>query len=571
MNARIKINAFTSTTDLRFFIFILAAVGQSWILAHWVARILYNNATPLQILNTSMGCVISTLAISVLLYLNHAAIVIKKEKLEAFDGKDIQLETYLSDLSQKMGILPPRLYVSPRSRHQNAKVFGVGKRKILKLDLGLVLIRRRNPESFDAIIKHELSHIKNQDISKGIFARYLFLVTLTLTIPLMLINCGIFLNNLSDAIPKLQELSMTANSLSYDIKLITYNIYAFFRSLLPFLPLQILMLAEYAAMIRSREHYADWRASVEGASSALALLFSRTVNHDKEGFLRRTFRKHPTFSQRLNFLSNPGATVLKTSYAEVFLVSMIGYTSLVASRQVVSLLSENGITDADVRQINTGEAQFDSYLALILMFLLLIAYLSSWSGIIQRFSVHEWLSKTSMFKSCLRVLAIGIVVCIGFIAGELFWPTTMERHLSLLGLYRKLEKPVQLALCMLVAFYTAFFLMRFALPRSDGEKPPRITFFIIIIAALIQLTISFTITDLLFFDPEKINVNSLGGSDPNSEVNSAQLLIILSAWLIMYTLLAWILVYISTLRRHKTSKNKRDLRWLIETNSDHKT
>jgi hypothetical protein len=563
MAQQIKIDAFASSTELRFLIFILASIGQSWILAHWIAKTLYADPTPAQTLDISIYCIASTLAISALCYLAHPAIVIKREKLEKIDVKDSQLNSYIVELSRQMNIPPPKLYASKKCRHQNAKVFGIGKHKILKLDLGLILIRNRNPELFGAIIRHELSHIKNQDVSKGLFSRYLFLVTMTLTVPFMIINCGIFLINIWYGIPRLLAASALANSLSYDIKLIIYNIYAFFRSLLPFLPLQLVMLAEYSAMIRSREYYADWQASIEGAKPALEHIFSHSENLSHEGFFRNIFRKHPTFAQRLSFLSNPASVVLNTSHMDIFLVSMTGYTVLLAAQRFLTLLRNNGISDPNLVEFITGKADIGFYFTYMILLLLIMAIIVSWGSIILRFSVYEWINRTSTIKSCARICGLGMVATVGFIGGELCWPTTMERHLSLSGLVEKLKDPLQLALCIIISFYTAFFLMKYSLPRSNGGKPPRMTFILIIGAAFVQLNLLLQLTTVYFYDSEYQKLQSAFAAI-EVEINRSEIYLITVSWLITYTLLAWLLIWISIAKKSKILKSERRLHWLNE-------
>jgi hypothetical protein len=59
----------------------------------------------------------------------------------------------------------PELFVAPASRGMSGAVFGTNGRPCLCLDGGLVAVRESDPDTFEAVVLHELGHIANRDLT----------------------------------------------------------------------------------------------------------------------------------------------------------------------------------------------------------------------------------------------------------------------------------------------------------------------------------------------------------------------------------------------------------------------
>ncbi|MGC0318180.1 M48 family metalloprotease [Kitasatospora acidiphila] len=59
----------------------------------------------------------------------------------------------------------PELFVSPAASTKSASVFGTNGRPRLLLNGGLVACRTTDPQTFDAVVLHELGHIANRDLT----------------------------------------------------------------------------------------------------------------------------------------------------------------------------------------------------------------------------------------------------------------------------------------------------------------------------------------------------------------------------------------------------------------------
>jgi Zn-dependent protease with chaperone function len=100
-------------------------------------------------------------------------LMIRKEKMVALENQS-QLEeviSYLEDLCRQVGLLSlPKFLLKPTSRAIGGRVFGFWKRYYLVLPTGLIILYDKDREAFRSILLHELSHLKNQDVDRTYFS-----------------------------------------------------------------------------------------------------------------------------------------------------------------------------------------------------------------------------------------------------------------------------------------------------------------------------------------------------------------------------------------------------------------
>jgi Zn-dependent protease with chaperone function len=163
----------------------------------------------------------------------------------------------------------PALAWSPLDSAPTGLAYGHAGRYTVALTGGLVIRHATDPEAFRAVVRHELAHIRNRDVDLTYFAVSLwhaFLLGAVLPFVLTLLDEG----------PS-----------------------AILRVSWRLLALAVLVYLTRNAVLRSREVYADVRASVgEGASRAIRRVLS-TLPRKPERRWRRLLRVHPDPAVRL--------------------------------------------------------------------------------------------------------------------------------------------------------------------------------------------------------------------------------------------------------------------------------
>jgi Zn-dependent protease with chaperone function len=219
-------------------------------------------------------------------------LIIRREKMVALETQpDLEeVVSYLRDLCQKVELPDsPKFLLKPTSRAIGGKVFGFWDRYYLVLPTGLIILYDRDREAFRSVILHELSHLKNRDIDITYFsivAGYIFLIALLVPIPFIWHG---------------------------DYFYILWRIIIF----------SLLIYLLMTAVVRSREFYADIRASIHlspesiqhlletfpqqkrlGQQSILASLLDRLLDF-KHQYWQSAFKFHPASSERHQVLARP--------------------------------------------------------------------------------------------------------------------------------------------------------------------------------------------------------------------------------------------------------------------------
>ncbi len=219
------------------------------------------------------GGALLVLAVATILYLLTPAYKIWRSGYVPLDPHDAgPIMGELERLCQEAGLRRrPIFLVGPNDAAAAGLAFGIGRRPMVVLKAGLLQRYGRDPASFAAVVRHELGHLRNEDVGKTYFAVaawWAFLVA------------GV----LPFAIVMLTHLGTIGRSL-WDLGWRTAA-------------LTLIVYLTRAAVLRQRELYADVRASVwDGPQGALRALLDR-MKPMPVNVLRRGLANHPAPEDR---------------------------------------------------------------------------------------------------------------------------------------------------------------------------------------------------------------------------------------------------------------------------------
>ncbi|MGW7047026.1 M48 family metalloprotease [Streptomyces avermitilis] len=97
------------------------------------------------------------------------------------DPEQAAMMSRLAELTRAAGLRqPPRFLLSRRSQYDDAAAFGRAGRYTVRIDMGLAINFRGDPVRFQAIVLHELAHLRNRDVDIAGLTRALFFAFLPL-------------------------------------------------------------------------------------------------------------------------------------------------------------------------------------------------------------------------------------------------------------------------------------------------------------------------------------------------------------------------------------------------------
>jgi Zn-dependent protease with chaperone function len=210
----------------------------------------------------------------------------------------------VAELAREQELDPPRLLWNPLDPAPGGLAFGHPGRYSVAVSGGLVVQQATDPAAFRAVVRHELAHIKNRDVGITYFTLavwYAFLLVAVVPFWVSLVDAG------TDSIWTVSWRLLVLAALVY----LTRN-----------------------AVLRSREIYADVRASVpDGREGALRRVLAG-LPRPRAGALGRVRRLHPDPERRLALVDDTrplfplGALVAFAA----------GLTATIAFESVVTLL-----------------------------------------------------------------------------------------------------------------------------------------------------------------------------------------------------------------------------------------
>ncbi len=181
---------------------------------------------------------------------------------------------YLSDLVTRIGLeAEPRFLINPLNSTVDGQVFGRLGAYSVELSAGLMAIFYKDKAIFRATILHELGHLRNKDVNKTYFALAIWYAFVGIALCPLIISLA---------------LSMIRNdSIGFEIGV-----------MLRMIPLTALVYLMLAAVLRSREYYADLRASIwEGQNGKLLDLLGSAPAVSLPWW-KKPWRLHPDPSDR---------------------------------------------------------------------------------------------------------------------------------------------------------------------------------------------------------------------------------------------------------------------------------
>jgi Zn-dependent protease with chaperone function len=221
----------------------------------------------------------------------------------------------VAELAREQGLRPPRLLWNPLDTAPGGLALGHPGRYSVALTGGLVVKHAADPPSFAAVVRHELAHIRNRDVGITYFTVavwYAFLLTSIVPFAFTLID----------------EQPATIWSLAWRLAVLALIVYL-----------------TRNAVLRSREIYADVRASVpDGPDGALRRVLA-ALPRPTTGTFGRLRRVHPDPERRLALVDDTrplfplGAVVAFAA----------GLTATIAYESVVQLLSTIVADPIDLR------------------------------------------------------------------------------------------------------------------------------------------------------------------------------------------------------------------------------
>jgi Zn-dependent protease with chaperone function len=334
--------ALPSETTLRFILLVVAVLGTSLFISNWLYFSVSDGAADLQAQvscteaqralraaegplaggpqlqrclapikhRTGAGILVGTGAmvlLGVLLYLAWPAVKRRRRRLRPLAGDVPQVADAVAQLSVEAGLRrPPRVLWNPLSTSGGALAFGLPWRPQLALSAGLVAACFRDRPAFDAVLRHELAHLRNGDVAKTYLALAMWWALV-----------------LGAIAPLVVSLALGDNDAG--------TLWGFAWRLAIF---AALVLLTRNALLRSRESYADLRASSwDGEHGALRRVLE-AMPAPATGRLRRLVDVHPQPAQRRELVDDP-APLFRFDVASAFAT---GIAAGIAFPNVVSLL-----------------------------------------------------------------------------------------------------------------------------------------------------------------------------------------------------------------------------------------
>jgi Zn-dependent protease with chaperone function len=222
--------------------------------------------------------VIGLLVLAGIIYWIYPSWIIRRGKLSPLTADDApEVVAYLTNLCREIGLTRPPVFVwDPLNPAVSGLAFGRWGRYYVALSGGLVTRFYTDLPAFRAILLHELAHLKNADVDKSYFSVAIWPAFLLFVIvPYLIIMVG--LGNY-DILPSIVWYVATLAALVYLLR---------------------------AAVLRSREFYADVRASTWDETSE-ALQRSLASLPQKSGRWMTALNVHPKSEDRLQTLADTG-------------------------------------------------------------------------------------------------------------------------------------------------------------------------------------------------------------------------------------------------------------------------
>jgi len=293
----------------------------------------------------ALGGVGILLCLASLLYSLFPILIIWREGLVPLDRQaDMEdVVAYLKNLCQEVGIRAPIFLQKPTSRAIGGRAFGSLGRYYVILPTGLLTLFDKSRDTFRAVLLHELAHLRNKDVDKTYFS---------------VAVGGAF---------------VIAALIPFAFNLLSNSGAERFQASWRVIALIVLIYLTLASVVRSREFYADVRASTHPGSQALSPLLETALKpkfsswqttvisalerlpYFKRNHWQFAFLFHPNASERRHILETTDRLFNLDSWAAfgTGIAVTIAYESV--ESLVISLLRNvSGRTDAWLESLVAG-------------------------------------------------------------------------------------------------------------------------------------------------------------------------------------------------------------------------
>jgi Zn-dependent protease with chaperone function len=239
----------------------------------------------------------------------------RRRHLTELTGTDASdLVSRLEEVRQRAGTGPVVWLLQPLDARLSAFTFGWPRRRFVAISGGAAVAAVRKPAAFDAIVLHELAHIKNRDIDQTYLALAIwraFVVAALLPLAVLLI----FTPVLSDPQQLIWRVAVTA--------LIVYSL----RN----------------AILRSREFDADARVQLLDPDTALATVLASMPPPAGRRIWRLGWT-HPSGQERAAALLDPGP-LYRFGFWDGLAVGLVAALGANAAHEIITLLTTTvGVT-----------------------------------------------------------------------------------------------------------------------------------------------------------------------------------------------------------------------------------
>jgi tetratricopeptide (TPR) repeat protein/Zn-dependent protease with chaperone function len=287
--------------------------------------------------------VLAFLSATLVIYLLHPVIARRRFGEGRSLDPDTVLGRLVSDLASGMKLSRVEFSVTSDMRNQTAIAFGFPGRRQVRFGGGMRLVVSKAPILARTVAAHEFGHLRHGDVDLGLLTRGIAWATACLagvTVVIQLVSLAMFLSVPRNATTVANLWSgfwhgrvpiMQVFEFAHQWETLYGVSFGFLLSNLAFFFL--VLYFEYAAALRSREHYADIFAGSVVGTDTLKSLFSD--GRRQRTIIPNIFRTHPTIARRYRVITQPDLVLrptilqaLASGYlAGLFIVYVTTYTT----------------------------------------------------------------------------------------------------------------------------------------------------------------------------------------------------------------------------------------------------